>query len=64
MARPKLVKITKDGQEGQALESAVAAWERHGWTRVDESIPADEPEPTPKKRVSKKTSSSIESKNE
>ena len=30
------VKITKDDQEGMVTPESVAAWERNGWTRVDD----------------------------
>lgn len=36
MPKPKKVKIKKDGVTGECLASAVTAWERNGWTVVDD----------------------------
>jgi len=44
------IKITKDGDEGFVHPSAVAAWERNGWTRAD-----DGSSEKPKKAAAKKT---------
>ena len=41
----RYVKISKDGQEGSCLKESVKAYERNGWTVVDdgssESAPAE-----------------------
>jgi hypothetical protein len=46
MPRSKQIKITKDGEEGYALESALPAWERNGWTRADDGSSEEEAEVT------------------
>jgi hypothetical protein len=54
----KEVKITKDGEEGYCMESAVAAWERDGWTRADDGSseePEAESEPEAEEAPAKKT---------
>jgi hypothetical protein len=50
----KQVRITKDGEEGFALESAVAAWERNGWTRADDGSSEPEAAPAEEKTTSRK----------
>ena len=46
MPRQQNVKITKDGEEGYCLESAVATWEKNGWTRADDGSSEEEVEQT------------------
>lgn len=36
MAKLRFVKIEKDGVEGECLPEALKAWERNGWTAVDD----------------------------
>jgi hypothetical protein len=36
MPRPKMVKITKDGQEALVTPKSVSVYERHGWTAADD----------------------------
>jgi hypothetical protein len=43
MPKTKMVKITKDDQEAEVLKSAVRAWERNGWTVVDDGDSEDAP---------------------
>lgn len=43
MPKPKFVKITKDGLEGEVVKSALPAWERNGWTAVDDESSEVEP---------------------
>jgi hypothetical protein len=40
----RYVKITKDGEEGQCMPSAAKAWEKHGWTVVDDGSSESAPE--------------------
>jgi len=40
----KEIKITKDDQEGFCMPSALAAWERNGWTRADDGSSENEAE--------------------
>ena len=36
MAKLRFVKIEKDGIEAEVLPESVKAWERNGWTAVDD----------------------------
>jgi len=38
MSKQRFVKITKDDLQGECLPSAVDAWERNGWTVVDDGV--------------------------
>lgn len=51
MAKAKTVQITKDDMTGYVLEKAVPAWERNGWTAVDDgsSESGEVPEAPPAK---------------
>ena len=40
----RYVKIEKDGVEGQCMPAAVKAWERNGWTVVDDGSSESAPE--------------------
>ena len=47
---PQHVKITKDGQEAEVLPESLKAYERHGWTVVDDGSSESAPE-TPEDEV-------------
>ncbi len=36
MSKQREIEIEKDGQKATVLKSAVPAWERNGWTVVDD----------------------------
>jgi hypothetical protein len=40
----RYVQIEKDGVEGQCMPAAVKAWEKHGWTVVDDGSSESAPE--------------------
>jgi hypothetical protein len=42
MPRSKQIKITNGDEEGYALESSLAMWERNGWTRADDGSSEEE----------------------
>jgi hypothetical protein len=44
MGKTKFAKIEKDGIEGECLPSAAKAWERDGWTVVDDGSSGETPE--------------------
>jgi len=46
MAKLATVKIEKDGIEGEVTREALKAWERNGWTAVDDGS-SDEPAEAP-----------------
>jgi hypothetical protein len=50
----RLISITKDGETGQCMPSALPAWERNGWTRADDGSSA-EPKAEEPKAPAKKT---------
>jgi hypothetical protein len=50
MSKRQMVKIQKDGQEAEVMPSSVTAWERNGWTLVDDES-SDEATPAPENPV-------------
>jgi hypothetical protein len=44
MAKPKYIEIEKDGQKGKCLPSSLPAWERNGWTAVDDGTSTEKDE--------------------
>jgi len=46
MPKTKMIKIKKGDIEAECLRSAVPAWERNGWTVVDDGTSDQEPAPT------------------
>jgi|SoimicMinimDraft_3_1059731.scaffolds.fasta_scaffold599497_2 hypothetical protein len=53
----RLISITKDGETGQCMPSALPTWERNGWTRADDGSseePQEETEAPAKKTTTRK----------
>jgi hypothetical protein len=51
----RYVTITKDGEEGQCMPSAVKTWERNGWTVVDDGSSESAPEAPAEKEPTGRT---------
>ncbi len=51
MAKPKTVQIKKGDVTAECLASAVSAWERNGWTVVDDESSDVEATPAPAEPV-------------
>lgn len=45
MGKPKYVDIENEGLRGQCLETALPAWQRNGWTVVDDGSSESGTEP-------------------
>jgi hypothetical protein len=56
MSQREVKIVNEDGEEGFALESALPAWERRGWTRADDGSSEPEAEPAEEKPAKKTTS--------